>query len=99
MRAQRSYGGGVGKTEEEKGDERRWHKLYMMARKQEEATQESSPRQRNAKDGHALAWKQQEAHRRRQLPAGIVPQNYKIATRFKTQITPKFMQQLKNLQK
>ena len=43
VRARRSYGGGVGKTEEEKGDERRRHKLYMTARKQEEATRESSP--------------------------------------------------------
>ena len=82
---------GVGKTEEEKGDEGRRHKLYMTARKQEEATTRPSPRQRDAKDGHVHAWKQKEARRRWQLPDGTVPQNCKIATRFKTQITPKFM--------
>ena len=64
MRARQSYGGGVRKTEEEKGDERRWHKLNSVAQKQEEATKEPSPRQREAEDGHARAWNREEGHRR-----------------------------------
>ena len=62
-----------------------------MAKKQEEATPWPSPRQRDAKDGHERAWKPEEDLRRWQLPDGTVPTNYKIATRFKTQITPKFI--------
>ena len=61
-----------------------------MAKKQEEAMLRPSPRQCDAKDGHEHAWKPEEDRRQWQLPDGTVPTNYKIATRFKTQITPNF---------
>jgi len=64
MQARLSYGGGGGKTEEKKREERRWHKLERAARKQREATQGPSPRQRGTEGGHNDDWKPEEGRRR-----------------------------------
>ena len=45
------------------------------------------------------SWKPVEAGRRRELPACTVQVNYRIATRFISQITLKFVWKLKNLEK
>ena len=64
MRARWSYGGGDGKTEEEKGDERRRPRLNSVAQKRKEAMQEPSPCQRDTEDGHGHDWKPEEGRRR-----------------------------------
>ena len=63
-RARRSVGGGDWKTKEKKGNERRRLRLNSVAQKHKETTQEPSPRQRDAEDGHDRDWKPKEGHRR-----------------------------------
>ena len=53
-----------GKQRRRNGEERRRRRHYNTAQKQKEATQEPSPRQREAEDGHGRAWKQKEDRRR-----------------------------------
>ena len=55
--------GGEKNREGERGERRR-RKLYNAAKKDEEATQEPFPRQRDAEGGHSRAWKLIEARRR-----------------------------------
>ena len=90
MRARRSSGGDVGKTEERKEERRRRLSFIGQPRKQEEDTSRLSPRQREAKGGHRHDWKPGEARRRWQLPATTVQRIYRIAIRQISQITPKF---------
>ena len=87
----------TGKSRGRENEERRWRSLYSSAKKQAEATQGPFPvparchrrprRARNAEEG------------RRPCSLGGEQLNYIIAIRLKFQITPKFVQQLKNLQK
>ena len=51
-------------TEERSGGKRRRLGLNRAAQKHKEATQETSPRQREAEDVHARAWKRTEGRRR-----------------------------------
>ena len=95
------YGDGTSSTEqwrrrrEKQGrrnrEERRRRRPYSAAQKQEEATQQPSPT--NAKPEMATG----APGRRRKLTDGelsaccTIPTNYRIATRFNSQITPKFV--------
>jgi len=54
----------TGKAEETNGEKRRRCRPYSAAQKQEEATQEPSPRQREAEHGHGGDWNAIEARRR-----------------------------------
>jgi len=109
LRKERHYGDGTGSTEqrrrcqEKQGrrnwDERRRHWPYSAAQKQGEATQESSRASVEPKTATSAPGNQKKAAGGEVSPAGTVHRNYRIATRFESQITPKFMWQLKNLQK
>ena len=91
VRAHRSYGCGVGKTEQGSGGKRRRPRLNSMAQKHKEATQETSPRQREAEDVHARAWKRTEGRSNVAKAVNTVHRNYRIAIHFQIQITPKFV--------
>ena len=93
------YGDGTSSTEQRRrrrkkqgsrnGEERRRRRPYSAAQKREETTQQPSPA--SVKPEMATG----APGRRRKLTdgevslAGTVPGNYQIATRFKSQITPK----------
>ena len=53
-----------GKQRRRNGEERRRRRTYNTAPKQKEATQEPSPRQREAEDGHERAWNPEEDRQR-----------------------------------
>jgi len=109
LRMERHYVDGTGSTEQRRrrrekqgrrnGDERRRHWPYSVAQKQGLATQESSRASTEPKMATSAPGNQKKAAGGEVASAATVPQNYKIATRFEFQITPKFMWQLKNLQK
>ena len=70
-----------------------------MARKQEEATTMPSPCQREAEDGHDAPGTPKKVAGHVATAVNTVDSIYKFAIRQNSQITLKFSQQLKNLQK
>ena len=54
----------TGKAKQGNGDERRRPRLNSVAQKRKEATQEPSPCQHDAEDGHDRDWKPKEGHQR-----------------------------------
>ena len=81
----------TGKAEEKKREERLRHKLYRAAKKQGEATQQPS----HASAMLKIAMRAIGSHRKvadgEVSFAVTVLGNYRIATRFKSQITPNFL--------
>ena len=89
----------TGKQSKGKEEWRRRLSFIERPRDQGDDTQWPSPRQREAKGGHRHVWKTGEGRRRWGGGRGTVPQNYRIAIRFKIQITPKFSKEVENIQK
>ena len=106
---ERHYGDGTGSMEQRRrrrekqgrrnGDERRRHWPYSAAQKQGEVTQESSRASVEPKTATSAPGNQKKAAGGEVASAATVPHIYRIVIRFESQITPKFMWQLKNLQK
>ena len=101
LRQRKVYGDGTSSSElgdadgKNRGRKRRrtattsW--LYSAAKKHEEATQQpshASAKPKMATGAPGIRWKLTDGE---VSPAGIVPTNYRIATRLISQITPKFV--------
>ena len=76
---------------EENGGEQRWRRLYSAAKKHGEATQQpshASAKPKVATGAPGSQWKLADGE---VSPAGTVPNIYRIAICFNSQITPKFV--------
>ena len=87
------------KIEEEENRRRRRLGFYNAAQKLKEATQELFLCQHKAEDGHDTPGTPEKVAGHVASAVNTVHLNYQTAIRFKFQITPKFVEQLKNLQK
>ena len=83
----------------EKEERRLLQSFIGRPRKQGEATVESFPRQREAKAATRVPKTPKMVTGNVARAVNTIQQNYRIAIRFKIQITPRFVKQLKNLQK
>ena len=73
--------------------------LYSMAKRAREQHTVTIPCQHEAEGGHGRVWKVGERTPAVGRWSCTVHQNYRIAIRFKFQITPKFSKEVENLQK
>ena len=83
--------GDVGKSRAKKGRTATAPGLYRAAKEARRRHAVTSSCQREAKGGHRRVWKTREGRRRWGGGRDTVHYNYRIAIRFKIQITPKFV--------
>ena len=90
---------GNGKTEEEKGKDDGGSGYKGWPGSARKPRRSLFPCQRDTKDGHDAPRTPKKVAGGVARAVNTVQQIYQIAIQFETQITPKFLQQLKNLQK
>ena len=81
----------TGKAEERKREERRRHKLCRAARKRGDDMQQLAHASAKPEKAMGATGSQKKVAGGEVSPAGTVHQNYRIATHFESQITPKFI--------